>query len=156
MALALRADQTVRVASTGPTALSSTPWLTSPVRLRPAGPRIRSARPGGSAQVGADLASVSGFDAFFVSDVPVGAGQSSSAALESALAVALDEVWRSAQARELWCVPRISPRITSSEHHPGSWARRRPCSHSPTTRYSSTAAAVGPGWCRSKTWSRQG
>ncbi len=48
----------------------------------------------GLGQVGADLAAVPGFDVHFVSDVPLGAGLSSSAALESALAVALNEVWR--------------------------------------------------------------
>jgi galactokinase len=48
----------------------------------------------GLGQVGADLGGVPGFDAHFVSDVPVGAGLSSSAALECALAVALNEVWR--------------------------------------------------------------
>lgn len=35
----------------------------------------------------------SGFDAYFDSDVPVGAGLSSSAAIECAIAVALDELW---------------------------------------------------------------
>ncbi|MGO4783315.1 galactokinase [Cryobacterium sp. W22_MBD10_FK3] len=42
---------------------------------------------------GADLSAVSGFDAFIDSDVPIGAGLSSSAAIECATAVALDEVW---------------------------------------------------------------
>jgi len=48
----------------------------------------------GLGQVGADLAGLPGFDVHFASDVPVGAGLSSSAALESALAVALNETWR--------------------------------------------------------------
>src|SRR6201996_2403777 len=48
----------------------------------------------GLGQVGADLAGLPGFDVHFVSDVPLGAGLSSSAALESALAVALNEAWR--------------------------------------------------------------
>lgn len=43
---------------------------------------------------GADLAAVPGFDMHIVSTVPVGAGLSSSAAIESAVAVALDDVWR--------------------------------------------------------------
>jgi galactokinase len=47
----------------------------------------------GLGQVGADLAAVGGFDVHFVSDVPLGAGLSSSAALESSLAVALNDVW---------------------------------------------------------------
>jgi galactokinase len=48
----------------------------------------------GLGQLGAGLASLPGFDVHFVSDVPLGAGLSSSAALESALAVALNDVWR--------------------------------------------------------------
>jgi galactokinase len=48
----------------------------------------------GLGQVGADLAGLPGFDVHFVSTVPVGAGLSSSAALEASLAVALNEVWR--------------------------------------------------------------
>ncbi|QHC56205.1 galactokinase [Rathayibacter tanaceti] len=42
---------------------------------------------------GVDLGVRSGFDAFVDSDVPVGAGLSSSAALMCAMAVALDELW---------------------------------------------------------------
>lgn len=42
---------------------------------------------------GADAASVTGVDLAFASDVPVGAGLSSSAALEGATAVALAETW---------------------------------------------------------------
>jgi galactokinase len=45
-------------------------------------------------QVGADLSGLPGFDVHFSSEVPVGAGLSSSAALEASLAVALNEVWR--------------------------------------------------------------
>ncbi|MDQ1608053.1 MAG: galactokinase [Microbacteriaceae bacterium] len=45
-------------------------------------------------QFGADLAAVPGFDIYIDSTVPVGAGLSSSAAIESAVAVALNEVWR--------------------------------------------------------------
>jgi len=48
----------------------------------------------GLGRVGADLAALPGFDVHFVSDVPLGAGLSSSAAIESALAVALNEAWR--------------------------------------------------------------
>ncbi len=43
---------------------------------------------------GADLAAVPGFDIFVESDVPVGAGLSSSAAIESAVALALNDVWQ--------------------------------------------------------------
>lgn len=44
-------------------------------------------------EFGADLSAVSGFDAHIDSDVPIGAGLSSSAAIECAVAVALTEVW---------------------------------------------------------------
>jgi galactokinase len=43
---------------------------------------------------GVDLAAQSGFDAHIASDVPVGAGLSSSAAIECAVAIALDERWQ--------------------------------------------------------------
>jgi galactokinase len=42
---------------------------------------------------GADLSAVTGFDAYIDSDVPIGAGLSSSAGIECATAVALNEVW---------------------------------------------------------------
>ena len=43
---------------------------------------------------GADLAVAEGVDVYFESDVPVGAGLSSSAAIESSIALALDDVWQ--------------------------------------------------------------
>jgi galactokinase len=45
-------------------------------------------------QFGADLAAVPGLDIFIVSDIPVGAGLSSSHALESAVALALNDLWQ--------------------------------------------------------------
>jgi galactokinase len=45
-------------------------------------------------QFGADLAAVPGLDIFIVSDVPVGAGLSSSHALESAVGLALNDLWK--------------------------------------------------------------
>jgi galactokinase len=45
-------------------------------------------------RLGADLAAVPGLDLMFESNVPVGAGLSSSAAIECAVAVALDDLWR--------------------------------------------------------------
>ncbi len=44
-------------------------------------------------ELGADLTDVRGVDIFLDSDVPVGAGLSSSAALECAIAIALNDVW---------------------------------------------------------------
>nr|WP_271985187.1 galactokinase [Pseudoclavibacter terrae] len=44
-------------------------------------------------QLGADLSGVRGLDLHVESDVPLGAGLSSSAALEGAVAVAIDELW---------------------------------------------------------------
>jgi galactokinase len=43
---------------------------------------------------GVDLAAQAGFDAHIASDVPVGAGLSSSAAIECSVAIALDERWQ--------------------------------------------------------------
>lgn len=45
-------------------------------------------------EFGADLSAASGFDAHIDSDVPIGAGLSSSAAIECAVSVALTEVWQ--------------------------------------------------------------
>jgi galactokinase len=92
-ALAPRDDGLVRVSS-------SEEAGTAEFRLSTAAPaavRGWAAYPLGVAwglgQVGAALAGLPGFDVHFASEVPVGAGLSSSAALESSLAVALSEVW---------------------------------------------------------------
>ncbi|WP_022886052.1 galactokinase [Glaciibacter superstes] len=45
-------------------------------------------------QFGANLGELKGFEVFIDSEVPIGAGLSSSAAIESAVAVALNDVWR--------------------------------------------------------------
>ncbi|GAA1701705.1 galactokinase [Microcella alkalica] len=45
-------------------------------------------------EFGADLTAVPGLDLFIDSDVPLGAGLSSSAAIESAVALALNDVWQ--------------------------------------------------------------
>jgi len=42
---------------------------------------------------GADLRAASGFEAYIDSEVPIGAGLSSSAAIESAVAIALNDIW---------------------------------------------------------------
>lgn len=41
-----------------------------------------------------------GFDAYFVSDVPVGAGLSSSAAIECSIGIALNEIWNAGYSRQ--------------------------------------------------------
>jgi galactokinase len=108
-ALALRADGLVRVSSSA-VSLSRGSLSTGsssegpPARefvlaaASPAAVRGWAAYPLGVAwglgQVGAELAGLPGFDVHFASDVPVGAGLSSSAAIECALAVALNEAWR--------------------------------------------------------------
>src|SRR6478735_6192450 len=93
-ALALREDRRVRVGSTfadelveldldglGPDALGG--WSAYPLGVAWA-----------LGEFGADLEAVPGFDLLIDSNVPVGAGLSSSAAIESAVALALNDVWR--------------------------------------------------------------
>ncbi|MDN4616076.1 galactokinase [Leifsonia sp. F6_8S_P_1B] len=93
-ALGLREDRRVRVGSTfadelveldldalGPDALGG--WSAYPLGVAWA-----------LGQFGADLEAVPGFDLLIDSNVPVGAGLSSSAAIESAVALALNDVWR--------------------------------------------------------------
>ncbi|MEO6826734.1 MAG: galactokinase [Microbacteriaceae bacterium] len=94
VALGIRDDRTVRVASSysgevvevGLAALSPEHldgWAAYPLGVAWA-----------LGDLGADLAAVPGFDAYIDSSVPIGAGLSSSAAIECAVAVALNEVWR--------------------------------------------------------------
>ena len=93
VALRVRDDHLARVSST----LSTETVEMEMSEISAATASGWSAYPFGTAwglgRIGADLTRVPGFDAYFVSDVPLGAGLSSSAALECALAVALDEVW---------------------------------------------------------------
>jgi galactokinase len=92
-ALARRDDGLIRVSSSEEAGTAEFGLSTA----APAAVRGWAAYPLGVAwglgQVGADLAGLPGFDVHFASEVPVGAGLSSSAALESSLAVALNEVW---------------------------------------------------------------
>ena len=93
-ALALRDDGLIRVSS----GLADGIGQARLGGLSPSDVRGWAAYPVGVAwgmgQAGADLSGLPGFDVHFASDVPLGAGLSSSAALESALAVALNEAWR--------------------------------------------------------------
>ena len=97
-ALALRGDGLVRVSSGTGSASKGAAAGEFALRAAPGDVRGWAAYPLGVAwglgQVGAELGGLPGFDVHFESDVPVGAGLSSSAALECALAVALNEAWR--------------------------------------------------------------
>ncbi|MFN4000671.1 galactokinase [Microcella sp.] len=94
VALGVRDDRRVRVASTFADELAEIDLDA----LSPAALGGWSAYPLGVAwafsEFGADLGAVPGVDLFIDSDVPVGAGLSSSAAIESAVALALNDVWR--------------------------------------------------------------
>jgi galactokinase len=94
VALGVRDDRRVRVASTFADELAE-------IELDALTPQALggwSAYPLGVAwafsEFGADLAALPGVDLFIDSDVPVGAGLSSSAAIESAVALALNDVWQ--------------------------------------------------------------
>ena len=94
VALGVRDDRRVRVASTFADELAEIDLDA----LTPQALDGWSAYPLGVAwafsEFGADLAAVPGVDLFIDSDVPVGAGLSSSAAIESAVALALNDVWQ--------------------------------------------------------------
>ncbi|WP_174776599.1 galactokinase [Cryobacterium tagatosivorans] len=93
VALAPREDRIIRVASS----FAAEAIEISLDELIPENLAGWSAYPLGVAwalgQFGADLTTVPGFEAFIDSDVPIGAGLSSSAAIESAVALALSDVW---------------------------------------------------------------
>lgn len=94
VALGVRDDRGVRVASTFADELAEIDLD----QLAPDALGGWSAYPLGVAwalsEFGADLSAVPGVNLFIDSDVPVGAGLSSSAAIESAVALALNDVWR--------------------------------------------------------------
>jgi galactokinase len=94
VAVGLRDDRTVRVAST----MADEVVEVDLDELTPEALHGWPAYPLGvvwaMGEFGADLSAVPGLDLFIDSDVPVGAGLSSSAAIESAVALALNDVWR--------------------------------------------------------------
>ncbi|MBU1251403.1 MAG: galactokinase [Actinobacteria bacterium] len=94
VALGVRDDRTLRIASTFADELAEIDLDA----LAPESLDGWSAYPLGVAwalgEHGADLSAVPGVDLFIDSDVPVGAGLSSSAAIESAVAMALNDSWR--------------------------------------------------------------
>jgi galactokinase len=93
-AVGARQDRVIRVGSTFADELVEVPLD----ELAPGVLSGWSAYPLGVAwalgEFGADLAAVPGVDILIDSNVPVGAGLSSSAAIESAVAVALNDLWR--------------------------------------------------------------
>ncbi|WIB32532.1 galactokinase [Curtobacterium sp. MCSS17_005] len=94
--IAQRADRTIRVASAFDA--TSEPVALSLDDLSPEAMGGWSAYVFGIAwalreQAGADLDDKSGFDVFIESDVPVGAGLSSSAAIECGVALAFNDLW---------------------------------------------------------------
>ena len=93
VALGLRGDRLIRVASS----FADDAIEISLDELIPENLNGWSAYPLGVAwalgRFGADLSAVPGFEVFIDSDVPIGAGLSSSAAIESAVAVALNDAW---------------------------------------------------------------
>jgi galactokinase len=94
LALGLRDDATIRIASSFADEVAEI----AIADLAPEALDGWSAYPFGVAwaigQFGADLGAVPGVDIFIDSVVPVGAGLSSSAAIESAVALALNDVWQ--------------------------------------------------------------
>ena len=93
VAVAPRADQLIRVSSAAADGLGEADLRT----LSPDGAGGWSAYPLGTAWALRELAgpaAAGGFDARFDSDVPLGAGLSSSAAIECSLALALRDLWR--------------------------------------------------------------
>ena len=94
ISLGLREDHVIRVASSFADEVVEIPLA----ELAPEVLHGWSAYPLGVAwalsEHGADLSRVPGVDIFIESEVPVGAGLSSSAAIESAVAIALNDVWR--------------------------------------------------------------
>ncbi len=94
VAVGVRDDRRMRVASTYADEVAAL----SMVELRPGQLGEWSAYPLGVAwalgEFGVDLGAVPGVDIYIDSDVPVGAGLSSSAAVECAVAIALNDVWQ--------------------------------------------------------------
>ena len=98
-------------------------------------------------EAGADLTALPGFEVAFASDVPVGAGLSSSAAIETSVSRSTncgDSAWTAAA----WPGWASGPRTWWSVRRPASWIRPPPCRAARTARCCWTAAAWPSNWCR--------
>lgn len=94
VALGVRDDQVIRVGSEFADEVAEIPLADlSPDRLHGWSAYVLGVA-WALGQHGADLGAVPGVDLYIESTVPVGAGLSSSAAIESAVAVALNDVWQ--------------------------------------------------------------
>jgi galactokinase len=104
VALGARDDRVLRVASTFSDEVVELPLANLAEAQASGALRGWAAYPLGVAWAlgvfGADLAAVPGADILIDSNVPVGAGLSSSAAIESAVALALNDVWQLGLSRE--------------------------------------------------------
>ena len=93
---------------------------------------------------------LAGADMVLGSDVPLGAGLSSSAALEVATGYALLTNSRPPGRSRLDSpLPASAPRTSSSACAAASWTSSSPATAPPATRCCSTAAASSGSWCRS-------
>ncbi|WP_294181559.1 galactokinase [uncultured Schumannella sp.] len=104
VAVGVRDDGVIRVASTFGDESVEVPLTELDAIVAGGGLEGWAAYPLGVAwalgEAGADLGAVPGLDLVIDSNVPVGAGLSSSAAIECAVALALDEVWQLGHTRE--------------------------------------------------------
>lgn len=132
-------DELDRLFPTAPGASPAVPeWAAYPLGVAWA---LRQAATGDGPFHGVDIA--------IASDVPVGAGLSSSAAIEGATASALDELWARVSTAEPSPGSDDARRTKPSAHPPGSWTRWRPCWERPIPLSSSTAVRSRPNSCRS-------
>ena len=98
------------------------------LRPGPGGGLVRVPRPAWPGSWNAAGITVPGFDLCVTSDVPVGAGLSSSAALECAVALALSDLTGAAWAGRDWRTSGGGPKTTWSAPPPASWTSRPRCS----------------------------
>ena len=120
---------------------SANSWRRRPPARSVDGRHTRSASPGRSGSSARTSPPFPASTLLIDSNVPVGAGLSSSAAIESAVGFALNEVWQLGLRARPWPSSGSAPRTTSSAPRPGSWTSPPRCSAARMPRCSSTAAA---------------